>query len=505
MHIVEIASEMAPFAKVGGLADVLLGLSHQLNKLGHRTEVILPKYDLLDHALIDDFQIIHTNLWINFKGRSIKNTIWMGKVYNIVCYFIDPETDFFSRKHIYGSSDDAERFLYFSKAALEFLILTEKIPDIIHIHDWHTAVVAPLFFDLYQAKHLYSTKIVFTIHNLQYQGCIPAQTLSSIGLNPSHYLVPEKLKDPYHPECINLMKGGIVYANAVTTVSPTYANEAKTAERGEGLHPVILKHQYKFCGILNGIDYDFWNPSTDSYLPFQMNSGKDFTDFTQQFKKFKQQNKIALQKQFKLESSHRPIVGVVTRLSAQKGLELLKHTLFRTLELEGQFILLGSQAEEHTQLEFESMKYHFDLHPHAHLELSHNEHLTHLIYAGSDFLIVPSLFEPCGLTQLIALRYGTIPITRQTGGLNDTVFDIDFSPLEIPFRNGFSFKRPNATDLNSALDRAIECYYNNEQKWNHIFSNAIQSNHSWEKPTLKYLQIFQKTQEKSKKEEVIGA
>lgn len=500
MHIVHIASELAPVAKVGGLADVLLGLSRELSWKGYDIDIVIPKYDCMNSADVRDLNIESEDLLSYYEGEWHHNTIWIGWVENLKVYFVDPHNPrhFFNRGCFYGCEDDLERYLYFTRTALEFLVKKQINPDIIHLHDWQTAVAAPLCKDVYRELGLTKPKIVFTIHNIEYQGkCLPSD-LDKIGLKGIDYLTADKLRDNYQKNNLNLLKGAITYADYITTVSPNYAKEVKTPEGGRGLESDLLKHQNKFSGILNGIDYSYWNPEIDRYLPVHFSSrvfpankkDKNTLDKKAYIKKL-------LREKLLLTEEHRPIVGCIARLVPQKGIEQIKHTLTRTLEKGGQFVLLGSSPIPSINAEFHALKHQYADHPDVHLTLHHQEDLAHLIYAGCDMFIVPSIFEPCGLTQMIALKYGTIPIVRKTGGLADTIFDVDYSNKPFDETNGYTFDYPDNIGIESALDRAIDCWFHNQDKWRHLIINGMNIDFSWNIPSNQYLDIYKKLCDKT--------
>lgn len=493
MHIVHIASELAPVAKVGGLADVLLGLSRELSWKGYDVDIIIPKYDCMNSNDIRDLNMEYQDLMSFYDGGWHSNTVWIGWVENLKVYFIDPHNPrhFFNRGCFYGCEDDLERYLYFSRAALEFLNKKQINPDIIHLHDWQSAAVAPLFQEMYKALGLSKPKLVFTIHNIEYQGMCRPSDLEKIGLDGKAFLIPEKMQDNNNKDNINLLKGGIVYSDFITTVSPNYAKEVKTAAGGRGLESTLIKYQDKFKGIINGIDYSYWNPEIDRYLPVHFSSRelpankKDRNTIDK-----KAYIKKTLRERLMLAQEHRPIVGCVARLVPQKGIEQIKHALIRTLEKGGQFVLLGSSPIASITAEFHALKHFYADHPDVHLNLHHNEELAHLIYAGSDMFIVPSIFEPCGLTQMIALKYGTIPIVRKTGGLADTIFDVDYSGKPFDETNGYTFDFPDNTGLESALDRAIDSWFHSPDKWRRLMINGMNIDFSWNLPSNQYLDIY---------------
>ena len=496
MHIVHIASELAPIAKIGGLADVVLGLSRELSWKNQDVDIILPKYDCMDTDAFRDLTVETENLLSYYDGEWHSNTVWVGWLENLKVYLIDPKhpRHFFHRGCIYGCEDDIARYLYFSRAALEFLYKKGISPDIIHLHDWQTAAIAPLYKDLYSGYGYDQSKIIFTIHNINYQGHCYSADIQKIGLHEKAHLSPDGLQDPRQPEMVNLLKGGIVYSDAFTTVSPCYAQEIATTERGEGLEKVVQKYSNKLHGILNGVDYSYWNPELDPHLPThysprEVPENKDDRN-TIDKKAF---IKKKLRERLMHDERHRPIIGCVSRLVPQKGLELIKHTLYRTLELGGQFVLLGSSPIPSIEAEFHRLRQQFSDHPHVSLTLVPNEETTHMIFAGSDLFIVPSLFEPCGLVQLIALKYGAVPIVRETGGLSDTIFDLDHSSRPKNQRNGFTFKSADKAGVDSALDRAFQCWFDRPDEWRKLMIQGMEMDYSWQNPTKAYLKLYQKT------------
>lgn len=490
MHIINIASELAPIAKVGGLADVLLGLSRELSWKGHDIDIIIPKYDCMDTEGIRDLVIYKDDVSSFYDGKNFSNTIWKGWVENLKVYFIEPRhpSHFFHRGCFYGCEDDTARYLYFARAALEFIFKEGLHPDIIHLHDWQTAAIAPLFHSL----GFQGPKIVFTVHNFEYQGrCSPAD-IDKIGLKGTEYHTLDKMQDSIYKEAINLMKGGIVYSDYITTVSPNYAKEVLTPVGGKGLEGTLNKYKDKFKGILNGIDYSYWNPEIDRYLPAHYSprelpeNKKDRNTLDK-----KAYIKNMLRERLFLSEEHRPIVGCIARLVPQKGIDLIKHALYYTLEKEGQFVLLGTSPIPSISADFQDLKHRFYDHPRVHLVLHHHEELAHMIYAASDMFIVPSLFEPCGLTQMIALKYGSVPIVRQTGGLADTIIDVDYSGKSFEKTNGYVFESPTAAGIESALGRAFDCWFHDPDKWRKLMINGMKVDFSWNKPSNEYLELYQ--------------
>lgn len=493
MHIIHIASEMAPVAKVGGLGDVILGLCRELSWKGHDVDIIIPNYDCKNGQEIRDLSINYENLMSYYEGEWHSNTVWMGWVENLRVYFIEPHHNryFFNRSCFYGCEDDIERYLYFCRAAMEFIYKKQLNADILHVHDWQAAIIPTLYREMYMKLGYTKPHTVFTIHNMEYQGICSPKDLDKIGLNGKELLTYNKLQDPQNSANINLLKSGIVFSDHITTVSPSYAKEVMTPIGGKGLEAVLTLHQNKFSGILNGIDYSYWNPEIDRYLPAHYSSRElqaDKNDYNTLDKKAF--IKKTLRERLVLEETHRPIVGCIARLVPQKGIDLIEHAFKFVIENQGQFVLLGSSPIPEIQQKFHKLKCLYAGHPHVHFALQQNEELAHLVYAGADMFIIPSLFEPCGLTQMIALKYGTIPIVRRTGGLADTVFDVDTSNEPIEKCNGYTFDLSDPKEIEEALYRAIDCWLHNQQKWRRLVLNGMNLDFSWNHPSDAYLKIY---------------
>jgi starch synthase len=484
LFIVHISPEMAPVAKVGGLADVVFGLSQELAIRGNHVEIILPKYDNLRYDHIWELHEVFKDLWVPWYEGAIHCTVYFGFVHGRKCFFIEPHSgdNFFNRGSIYGFPDDILRFAFFSRAATEFLWKSGKHPDIIHCHDWQTALVPVMMYEIYQQLGMTHPRACLTIHNFKHQGVTGMEMLRATGLhNPGHFFDYNRLRDNHNQHALNLLKGGIVYSNFVTTVSPRYATETRDQDQGFGLEPTLHTHQMKYGGVVNGIDYDVWNPEVDNLIPVRF--GLSNIDA-------KYDNKRALRHRLMLADNEKPIVGFIGRLDPQKGLELVRHGIFQCLERGAQFVLLGSSPDRAINADFWGLKGMLNDSPDCHLEIGFDEELSHLIYAGADMMLVPSLFEPCGLTQLIALRYGTIPIVRSVGGLADTVFDKDHSYRPLHERNGYVFENYDHAGLESALVRAIACYYEYPQDFRELIHNAMRTDYSWNRPGQDYMNIY---------------
>jgi starch synthase len=325
-------------------------------------------------------------------------------------------------------------------------------------------------------------RVCLTIHNFKHQGVAGMEVLRATGLHdPDRFFDYNRMRDNHNPQALNLLKGGIVYSNFVTTVSPRYAFETKDQGQGFGLEPTLHTHHMKYGGVVNGIDYDVWNPEVDHHLPVRY--GAHSIDG-------KYDNKRALRHRLMLTDNEKPIVAFIGRLDPQKGLDLVRHAIFYTLERGGQFVLLGSSPDPRINADFWGLKRMLNDSPDCHLEIGFDEDLSHLIYAGADMMLVPSRFEPCGLTQLIALRYGTVPVVRAVGGLADTVFDKDHAHRPLHERNGYVFEHYDQRGLESALGRAIACYYEYPEHFRELMKNAMRWDYSWNVPGEDYLNIY---------------
>lgn len=482
MFIVMITPECAPAAKVGGLGDVVHGLSKELDLRGNAVEIILPKYDCMRYDRIFSLTKTYSDLWVPFHQQWIHCDVYFGFADGLKCFFIDPHSghNFFNRRVIYGERDE-ERFAFFCRAALEFMLKANKHPEVIHCHDWQTALAPVLLYEMYQHLGMNHPRSCFTLHNLGHQGRQGEQILRQVGLNPENLMRPDRLLDDHHPGCVNLMKGGVVYSNFVTTVSPTYAWEIRHTALGMGLQGVLGAHHQKFGGVLNGIDYNVWNPEMDNHI------ARRYSPATLQDKYV---NKQALRERVWLRHEFKPLVAFVGRLDYQKGVHLVFDAVPYCLNHGCQFVLLGSGPHRHINEAFWRLKQQFNDHPDCHIEVGYNEELAHLIYAGSDLLLVPSEYEPCGLTQLIALKYGTVPVVRKTGGLADTVFDADYAHKPYHERNGYVFNDYSWPGLESALHRAIGLWYNYPQYFRELMLNGMRYDFSWNHPGQHYLNIY---------------
>jgi starch synthase len=485
MYIVQIASECAPVIKAGGLGDVVYGLSRELEIRGHSVEIILPKYDCMRYDHIWGLHEAYRDLWVPWYDGAIVCDVYCGWVHGRLCFFIEPrsEDNFFNRGCYYGCDDDNMRFAFFSKAALEFLLRTNKRPDVIHCHDWQTGLIPVMLYEIYKYHGMEYQRVCYTIHNFKHQGIAGIDALWATGLNnEAYYFDYSRLRDNFNPFALNFMKGGIVYSNFVTTVSPHHGWEAHQGDCGYGLGHTLHEHQHKFSGILNGIDYNVWNPETDDYIPFNY-SPEDFDT--------KIKNSKALREKLWLRHVNQPIIAYIGRLDDQKGVHLVHHAMYYALHRQAQFVLLGSATERGINDWFWHEKNFLNSNPDCHLEIGFNEELSHLIYAGADMIIVPSNYEPCGLTQMIGMRYGTVPIVRGVGGLVSTVFDRDYDenkPQEK--RNGYVFYQTDNQALESAMDRAIGLWHHYPKDFRQLALQGMEYDYSWHNPGQDYVGIY---------------
>ena len=468
MKIVFAIAEADPFVKTGGLGEVGGSLPSALQKQGADVRVIMPKYSVIPEHFRKDLKHINRfSVPLAWRRQycGLEELTYKGVRY----YFIDNEY-YFKRANLYGEFDEAERFAFFSRAVLESLVhIPEFNPDIIHCHDWHTALIPLMLKEFYTKSPLYySINTVFTIHNLKYQGIFPKEVLTDvIGLDET-FFTEETLE--FHG-AVNFMKAGLLYADSITTVSPTYAQEIQNSFYGEKLEGILQKRQDSLVGILNGIDYEVYNPDTDPYLVAP---------------RAKDDNKNDLHAILGLPvRGDLPILGMVSRLVDQKGLDLLSFVMEEILMLDVQMVILGTGEQSYEQ----KLQAFADKYPEKiAFRREFNDQLAHKIYAGLDILLMPSRFEPCGISQMIAMRYGTIPIVRETGGLKDTV---------IPYQeltgegNGFSFANYNAHELLFAVQRAVRLYYSDQSAWTKLRESAMKRDSSWAPSAYAYTKIYE--------------
>lgn len=486
MNVLFVASEMEPFSKTGGLADVIGVLPKQLSKLGMDVRVVVPFYkeaekNLRRHKIkaqtVKNKEVLIPIDWIAYKGK-IKET----KIDGITVYFLVND-EFYKRDYIYGSPvgdypDNDLRFGFLSLGALEIAKALDFQPDIIHCNDWQTALV-PI--SLKWKKHYHNdpffanTKVVYTIHNIAFQGVYEQNFIEKFGL-------PSDIYNMYGLEFygkLNLMKGGIISSDLVTTVSPRYTEEIKTPEYGYWLDGVLrsISHQNKLVGVMNGLDYDVWDPEIDDDI---------HTKYSHNNLDGKKINKIKLRKMMGFKSNgDKPIIGIISRLADQKGIDLVIDFLDQILDLGVELIILGSGDKNYENILTENMNRYGDRFS---AEIGYDDKKAREIYAGSDMFLMPSRFEPCGLGQLMALKYGTIPIVRGTGGLLDSIVDYNRNP---DLGNGFVFHDFDGKEMLQAIKNAISVY-NNPAEWIGLVKEAMTENFSWSKASKIYHTHYKK-------------
>lgn len=473
LKILLAAAEAVPFVKTGGLADVMGSLPKELRKIGVDARVILPKYGDIPGQLREQFDKI-TELTVPVGWRNQYCGVESFVCDGVPFYFIDNEY-YFRRAGLYGYYDDGERFAFFSRAIADVLPYIGFQPDVLHCHDWHAAMAIPLMRAHHRHDQFFGNiSTMFTIHNLKYQGIFPISVLGELlGLGPE-YGTAETLE--FHGG-VNYMKGGLVFADALTTVSPSYAGEIQQPWFGEQLDGILSKRNNELHGILNGIDCDCYNPSTDPAL---------FANFTWRSVKRKQRNKEKLQEMLGLPISESiPLIAMVSRLVEPKGLDLVTGVLDEILGLNVQLVVLGTGDEK-----YEGM---FRVAAHQRPEqvsanIFFDDTLARRLYAASDLFLMPSQFEPCGIGQLIAMRYGSLPVVRETGGLRDTVQPVN------PASGagcGFRFSNYNAHEMLGALEDAV-ALYRQQDVWAKLVQQAMKQDYSWNRSAALYRDLYQK-------------
>ena len=468
MKVCFIAAEAAPFVKVGGLGDVIGSLPKALRELGVDARVILPLYSSIDR---ERFGLKYKAYqFVDLGWRHSYCGIFETEVDGVPCYFVDNE-QYFNRDSIYGQIDDGERFAFFSKAALEILPALDFKPDVVNVNDWHTAL-SVIYLDVLksrEAEFYKDMKSVLSIHNIEFQGRFnPYEMGKLFGLENKYFdaLI-------YNGD-VNLLKGAIQLADRVNTVSETYAREILDPYFSYGLDKILTVEQGKLRGILNGIDVDKFNPKTDPMIPVNYDL-KTFED--------KVQNKLAFQKEMDLEvNADIPLIGMVTRLTHQKGIDLILQASEEILKTGAQLVILGT-GDAHYESALRSLEHY--RHDRVRSILLFSNEMSAKIYAASDLFLMPSKTEPCGLSQLISMRYGTVPVVHRVGGLRDTV--IPFTGVE---GNGFTFESFQAGDMMDAIYRAVTCFYQSLDEWKQIIKNNLQKDVSWEQSAKKYLDLY---------------
>ena len=475
-NILFVASESVPFIKTGGLADVVGSLPKSLDKSKYDVRVFIPKYGCMKQEMKDRLNY-KTNFYMDYNWKSVYVGIMEAVVDGITYYFIDNEF-YFSGPRPYCDDGlfEIEKYAFFSKAVLSALPLLDFKPDLIHCHDWQTGLIPVYLKDSFAQNDFYKDmKTAMTIHNLKFQGRWGIDAVKNITGLSYDYFTYEKL-EAY--DNANLLKGGIVYADAVTTVSETYAEEIQTEFYGEGLHGLLQMKSDSLIGIVNGIDYTDFNPETNIHI---------YNNYSvDNFRKEKLKNKRALQRELGLRQDDKTmLIGIVSRLTDQKGFDLIDYMMEELCQDDIQIVVLGTG-----EARFENMFRHFDWKyaDKVSANIYYSEALSHKIYAASDAFLMPSLFEPCGLSQLMALRYGTLPIVRETGGLKDTVEP--YNEYE-GTGTGFSFANYNAHEMLNTIRYAESVYYEHKRNWNKMVERAMAADFSWGVSAKKYEALYE--------------
>lgn len=474
-NILFAASEGVPFIKTGGLADVVGSLPKEIDRQYFDVRVILPKYSCMTQQM-KDLMTYKTHFYMDFNWKEEYVGILEANVDGVTYYFIDNE-HYFTGFKPYGDNVifEIEKYAFFCKALLSALPVIGFRPDIVHCHDWQTGLIPVYLKERFRGDQFYwNIKTIMTIHNLKFQGKWSIKDVQQITGLADYYFTSDKL-EAYKDA--NLLKGGIVFADAVTTVSDTYAEEIKTDFYGEGLNGLLQARSHDLRGIVNGIDYNEFNPKTDKYIEFPYDAVN--------FRKEKIKNKRALQAELSLAQDDKKfMIGIVSRLTDQKGLDLIAYIMDELCQDNVQIVVLGTGEER-----YENMFRHFDWKygDKVSANIYYSEAMSHKIYAACDAFLMPSLFEPCGLSQLMSLRYGTVPIVRETGGLKDTVEP--YNEYESK-GTGFSFTNYNAHEMLAAIRYAEHIYYDKKREWNKIVDRAMAADFSWKVSANKYQEMY---------------
>jgi starch synthase len=475
LRVVFIASEAAPFAKTGGLADVAGSLPNALRQLNVDIRVVLPGYrEVFEHSLRHEPACSNLNTWLGSQRLTFQ--VRKLSIENIAPIYVIDREDMFDRPHLYGNADgdyydNAERFIFFCRAVAALMHSWDFAPQIIHCNDWHTGLI-PLYMQMEPAFHRFKT--LFTLHNLGYSGLFSRDKFALTGLDSLHYQ-PDGLE--FYGKW-SMLKAGLVYSRAVSTVSPTYAREIQTPEYGKGLDGVLRNRRASVFGLLNGVNYQMWRPETDAVIPAR---------YTPDDLSGKRICKAALIRACQLDESLMdcPVIGIVSRLDVQKGIDLVIPILSELIgSLKVGLVILGTGDGDLQQ----SLQRAGEPYPDAFAFIQRfDEELARTILAGADMLLVPSRYEPCGLTQLYAMKYGTVPVVRATGGLNDTVSEVNERTGE---GTGFTFKLADSTDCLTAIQKAVGVY-RMPLIWRRIQTNGMSMDFSWEKAARNYLSLYQ--------------
>lgn len=473
MKVLFLTSEADPFIKTGGLADVAGSLPKELVKKGIDIRVAMPLYSTIGQIYRKKMKKIK-EYYVDLDWKHQYAGVYTLKWNGLTFYFID-NLEYFDRPNAYGYDDDAERFIYLSKALTQLPKEIDFKPDIIHANDWHTALVNIYINDFKKGDNFYKDiRSLFTIHNLKYQGVFDSGYLTLTGLD-GYYFNEHDLK---YFDAINLMKGGIVHSTAFNTVSENYAEEIKYPFYGEGLDGVIREYQDKLSGIVNGIDYDIWNPKTDKNI----DQNYDIKSIDK-----KVLNKTKLQEEYGLPvDKDIPMIAICSRLTSMKGFDLIRYILDELLQEDIQLVVLGTGDYTYEEM-FKYFEWKYPNKVAARIYYDGDE--SHKLYAASDLFMMPSISEPCGISQLIAMRYGSLPIVREAGGLKDTVTPYNKYTGE---GTGFSFENINAHELLFATKSALDLYKNDKKAFNKLINNAMAEKNDWEESSKKYIDLYEK-------------
>lgn len=475
MKILVVASEVAPFAKTGGLADVTGSLPKEIKRIGHDVRIIIPYYKAVEKG---GFAVRkgRKNVEVELGGAMHKGLLRQTSLADIPVYLLENK-EFFNRDFLYGTPsgdypDNAGRFAFFCRGVLDILKKMDFRPDVIHCHDWQTALIPILMKNEFNKESFFEkTAVLFTIHNLAYQGLFPLEALAEMGLDSSYFTM-ERLE---YYGMVNLMKGGILAADLINTVSTTYCTEMQTPEHGCGLDGVLQMRRDDLSGILNGLDYTEWDPATDRHIVKNYSSSAPAG---------KAANKKELQKLLGLEQKKDiPLLGMVSRLTEQKGVDLLAELLPHFEAENLQLVVLGTGDERYIKLLQDFQRHGAK---NVSLNIGFKPELSPMIYAGSDMFLMPSRYEPCGLGQLIALRYGAVPVVRKTGGLTDTIYDFRDGTEE---PNGFNFEEYTAEAFWDAVLRAVNVF-RDKAAWGKIVRRGMSGDFSWQRSAEKYEELY---------------
>lgn len=462
------ASEGLPFIKSGGLADVIGSLPQCINGHEYKVAVVMPLYK----RIMDNFELEEVGSFHVHSGLIDKEAVLYHTNLNDIEYYFIRQDEYFDRDGMYGFADDGERFAFYNKAVLEMLPLLPFEVNIIHSHDWHTGMIPILCKQEYRDKKYHKIKHVYTIHNLAFQGNFPKEMTRYFNLDYKFY----QYGDIKFDDGISFMKAAVTYADKVTTVSESYAQEILTEEFGERMQSVLNSRKADLVGIVNGIDTEIWNPKTDKYIPY---------NYSVNALANKKKCKKALQNRLGLRVADDVLlVGMVSRLTWQKGAALLIEKMNQIMGQDIQLVILGT-GDSYIENQLKKIEYDY---PHrAVFYCGYSEELAHEVYAGVDLFLMPSLFEPCGISQLISMRYGTLPLVRETGGLKDTV--IPYNEYD-QTGTGFSFQYFSGDELMYILKYAIHVYYYKQKDWKKLMRNAMKKDVSWQFSAKKYKKLY---------------